>query len=150
MKCFTRVINPLSADFYGQRASVFMEIEFKNGRLSITGVEGPLSGGNCVGGCGQVRQPLSSYREPTLSKGWDAAFFERFVNIWHNWHLNYMQAGCEHQRALGWASYDEHPSEPCPECGYKYGSAWLKVEVPEDVLSFLYELTETEKAYAWV
>lgn len=87
---------------------------------------------------------------------------------WQRWHLNDMRAGCEHQRAGGWAerpidpskplnSYGkhfpgqrqdswnmltwvprgEHPegllSHPCPTCGYKYGSQWLKEEIPADV-----------------
>lgn len=41
----------------------------------------------------------------------------------------------------GWLNESEHPdgilSKACPECGYKYGSAWNFVEVPEDVISFL-------------
>jgi hypothetical protein len=87
--------------------------------------------------------------------------------LWERWHLNHMLAGCEHQRAEGWAERpidptkpleaygkhcgeshqatwnmlvwvgrEEHPcgllSQPCPTCGYKYGSAWLKEELPAD------------------
>jgi len=40
---------------------------------------------------------------------------------------------------LTWVSRKEHPqgllSEPCPTCGYKYGSAWLKEEIPADVVA---------------
>jgi hypothetical protein len=28
-------------------------------------------------------------------------------------------------------------SKPCPECGYKYGSSWLKEEIPSDVIEWL-------------
>jgi hypothetical protein len=47
------------------------------------------------------------------------------------WHLNDMKAGCEHQEALGWGS--DSIGTPCPECGYKYGSKWLRRELPGDV-----------------
>lgn len=56
------------------------------------------------------------------------------IALWDRWHLNDMQAGCDHQRALGWTLYDEHPSEPCPTCGYRFGSAWLYEEPPADLL----------------
>ncbi len=58
---------------------------------------------------------------------------QRMLEIWKRWHLNDAQAGCEHQRSLGWVNYNEHPSEPCPVCGYKYGTAWLKEEIPETI-----------------
>lgn len=60
---------------------------------------------------------------------------EQMLAIWRRWHLNDMRAGCEHQRALGWNSYDEHPSEPCPTCGYKYGTAWLYEPIPEEIIT---------------
>jgi hypothetical protein len=44
-------------------------------------------------------------------------------------------------KTAGWVYPSEHPDgvlmKPCPVCGYKYGSAWLKEDVPPDVLSFL-------------
>ena len=33
---------------------------------------------------------------------------------------------------------------------YKYGSAWLKIEVPADVLAWLAALPDTDRAPAWV
>jgi hypothetical protein len=45
------------------------------------------------------------------------------------------------QKASGWVNENEHPrgvlSKPCPECGYKYGSAWLTEEVPGEILDYL-------------
>jgi hypothetical protein len=42
---------------------------------------------------------------------------------------------------LGWVRPSEHPdglmTKPCPECGYRYGTAWLTEEVPADVLNEL-------------
>ena len=33
--------------------SVYVEVKYKDGKLSITGVEGPTSNGDARGGCGQ-------------------------------------------------------------------------------------------------
>jgi hypothetical protein len=61
----------------------------------------------------------------------------RMVAIWERWHLNDLHAGCEHQRNLGWEEegYDKHPSEPCPVCGYKFGSEWKMEQLPEEVVA---------------
>jgi len=57
-------------------------------------------------------------------------------------------------KAAGWVTEKEHPagllSKPCPTCGYKYGSAWLKEDVPADVLEFLESLPVTTVKPAWV
>jgi hypothetical protein len=49
---------------------------------------------------------------------------------------------------LVWVRRSEHPEgllgEPCSTCGYKYGTAWLREAVPEDVLRFLRELAPSE------
>ncbi len=63
----------------------------------------------------------------------------QLVRIWERWHLNDMQAGCEHQREAGWTSYTEHPSQACWVCGYEYGTAWLIEELPEEVIAFVEE-----------
>lgn len=40
---------------------------------------------------------------------------------------------------LAWVRRDEHPegllSEPCPTCGYRYGTKWLKRDLPADVVA---------------
>ncbi|MFQ5330249.1 MAG: hypothetical protein ACE5D4_09730 [Thermodesulfobacteriota bacterium] len=63
----------------------------------------------------------------------------RLHAIWERYHLNDMHAGCEHQRALGWErdGYDKHPSEPCPECGYQFGTEWKYEAIPHAVLQEL-------------
>jgi hypothetical protein len=62
--------------------------------------------------------------------------------------------GPTEEKTLGWLTEKEHPrgilSKPCPTCGYKYGSAWLREEVPGDVLEFLASLPESDKVPAWV
>jgi hypothetical protein len=50
------------------------------------------------------------------------------------WHLNDMHAECEHQSARG-ETYQTHPGAACPDCDYRLGSAWLKREVPADVIA---------------
>lgn len=40
--------------------------------------------------------------------------------------------------------------KPCPVCGYRYGSSWIKEEVPENILEFLYNLPDSEIQPAWV
>lgn len=55
---------------------------------------------------------------------------------------------------LGWVRPDEHPdgllTAPCPTCGYKYGTAWVREEVPADVLDFLRGLPDADRTPAWV
>lgn len=221
--------------------SVFCKINLSNdGRLSITGVEGPKSNGDCRGSCGQIVMSLGANTvEP--APGWDRDKIARFLEIWDRWHLNDMRAGCEHQRdwpttekvevvtygltkeafqlrkaakdkaahaharrlrgltvdepkfsdtelalielddwfkgrhsppdadsplsgcfevrkreqkALGWIRQDEHPrgllSKPCDVCGYKYGTAWKREDVPADVIAELAALPDTDKTPAWV
>lgn len=57
-------------------------------------------------------------------------------------------------KTAGWVYESEHPegllSKPCPTCGYKYGSAWRKEDVPQDVIDFLRSLPDTDKKPAWV
>ena len=57
-------------------------------------------------------------------------------------------------KTLGWLRPDEHPegilTKPCPVCGYKYGTAWLKEEIPEDIIKWLSDLPETKIKPAWV
>lgn len=56
--------------------------------------------------------------------------------------------------SLGWVypkDFDDGLlTKPCPVCGYKYGSAWLKEDVPEEVINFLKALPDTKITPAWV
>jgi hypothetical protein len=143
-------------------------IKFDGKRLSITGVEGPKSDGDCRGSCGQIVDHLSAVT--TFAEGWDAALISRFQQIWRDWHLNDMQAGSPSQTAFLRANpvndrlnyYDSacsalrsaglnpdrgylHNGQP-----YNYGSTWLEVDVPDDVIQFLRDLPETRLVPAWV
>lgn len=72
-------------------------------------------------GCGQIGYELR-------------AWFPE-VEPYSKWHLNDMRAECEHQEALGWSS-PEFLGRVCPTCGYKLGSAWLKRELPSEVIAW--------------
>lgn len=161
----------------GPSGSIFVDIKFDKGNLSITGVEGPKSNGDCKGSCGQILDTIREYGDSCFSL--PRVTIDKFLDIWENWHLNDMRAGCQHQREAGWDekriddslpanSYGKHfvgqstdssnlliwvsedenscglLSKPCPVCGYKYGSSWLREEVPDDVIEFLNELPETD------
>ncbi|MCK4723080.1 MAG: hypothetical protein KAT75_07240 [Dehalococcoidia bacterium] len=52
----------------GRSMSVFAKIELEDGNLSITGVEGPLPSGNCLGSCGQI--DISHPHMEKLAPGW--------------------------------------------------------------------------------
>lgn len=149
--------------------SIFCEIEYKEERagmvLSISGVIGPNKWGNAVGGCGQIEMEFahknpahndSRYNlkdlihasEINFADGWNIDKWWKFLEIWHNWHLNDLHAECEHQEKLGW-TYNTHKGQNCPECGYRIGSAWTFREVPSDVIDFLKSLPDTDKSYPW-
>lgn len=54
----------------------------------------------------------------------------------------------------GWIRNTEHElgilCKPCPVCGYKYGTAWIKEDVPEEVIEWLFSLPDAYKTPAWV
>ncbi len=72
---------------------------------------------------------------------------QHMCEIWKEYHLNYMRAGTskqteflESQKFPGyptdyyeWASNLLIKAGLNPDDGYKYGSAWLKEEIPEDI-----------------
>lgn len=84
--------------------SVFCKIQFSAGKLSISGVEGPTSNGNCIGGCGQIYMHMGDYKQSrwTFAQGWDADTLRRFLSVWGEWHLNDMRAYDSEMRAAGW------------------------------------------------
>lgn len=65
-----------------------------------------------------------------------------------------MEVATRETRHAGFVSPNEHPlgvlSKPCPVCGYKHGSSWLREDVPDDVLEWLKSLPETTVKPAWV
>ena len=162
---------------YGGRGySIFCKVEYKDGKLSISGVEGPTASGNALGACGQIDMHLRSEQHNIkLAPGWTRAKLAKFFEVWEQWHLNDMKAGTpvqeaylkEHAaeyeafkaKASKYVSHYEWATDalnkaglnPAPDKpGYAYGSAWLSTEVPSDVIEFLEALPDTDKQPAWV
>jgi len=212
----------------GDYGYVYCNIEYKDKKLSISGVEGPKSNGDARGSSGQILDHININQ---FEDGWDQDLLNRFIKAWSDWHLNDMRAACEHQRkekwgekkltivsyrlddkileeqrsikkqyekrlkdgetvtltekeretislsyslnlpefepipygyseksretkTSGWMHEKDHPegvlSKPCPICGYKYGTAWLFEEIPQDVINFLKSLPESTRKPAWI
>lgn len=85
----------------GRTAPVHARIEFRDGRLSISGVIGAKRNGDASGSSGQCADEIRGAEFVTRAAGWDEETVARFLGVWDKWHLNDMRAGCEHQRA-GW------------------------------------------------
>lgn len=81
----------------------YCRISYEKGRLSISGVIGPKSNGDCYGSAGQCQDEIRD-GEPNKAEGWTPELVTAFCDIWDRWHLNDMNPCCEHQRALGWMS----------------------------------------------
>jgi hypothetical protein len=84
--------------------STFVKIEYRDGKLSISGVEGPKANGDARGGGGQI--VMSGFDIEQYAPGWDRESVAKLADIWNAWHLNDMRAGCEHQRAEHWGEED--------------------------------------------
>lgn len=105
-----------------RKVDLFISIELTDGKLSISGVEGPRSNGDAAGSCGQVdmgyahRNPADNdrrYTSPTapaeidFAPGWTADKWLDLLDVWHKWHLNDMKPGCEHQTGPEWDTQKE-------------------------------------------
>src|ERR1019366_10619281 len=151
MNNFKKVIRIGMVDVGNVLASLFCKIEYTDGRLSISGVEGPLSNGDAKGSCGQI--DMHEWKFLNYADGWNAALVKQFRAVWSKWHLNDMKAGSKVQE--DYLENNPVPKEayafpksqyvvvgdvlaaaglnPDPD-GYKYGHAWKRQEVPEDVI----------------
>jgi len=95
-----KIVNPSKCAIWnGKKYNAFAKIIFEDGKLSISGVIGPKSNGNCYGGTGQCVDEIS---KGTPTKEWTDEMLQKFCDIWKEYHLNDMRPYCEHQKALGW------------------------------------------------
>lgn len=57
-------------------------------------------------------------------------------------------------KTRGWIRHTEHElgflGKKCPVCGYGYGSAWIKEDVPQEVIDWLFALPDARTKPAWV
>lgn len=157
-----KVIRPGTVDAGRKSPSdLFVTIKYADGRLSITGVEGPMRNGDCHGSCGQCGiAPIVEH-----APGWDAETVERLRQVWDRWHLNDMRAGSPVQ--MDWlranpvtAVYPESHYEKVgaaladaginPDAdGYRYGHAWKQEDVPADVIDWLVGLPDADRPSPW-
>lgn len=94
MKDFKKVVRPCVVHYDEKRAySAFAEVLYGEGRLSITGVIGPKSNGDCYGSCGQC---VDEIRSGTPVGAWNEEMLKKFCDIWDEWHLNDSRAYCKH------------------------------------------------------
>lgn len=92
---------------------------------------------------GQIRDDLLMITQP--AEGLEIEDIRELARIWRNCHLNDMNALCAHQHPVYKEEYgqkvlDWQKVAPCPETGYKAGSAWLYREVPEEILKRVREI----------
>jgi hypothetical protein len=171
---FTKVvrIGVIKPEYTMTGYSVFCKIKYKGGNLSISGVEGPNRHGGARGACGQINMRLKPTGFTSFAKGWDASKVAQFLKIWDAWHLNDMNAGTPKQTALLKAKFytedrkypendythaceflDAHglliDKHPVTGEDYRYGTACLKVAVPEGVLTWLKALPDTDHKNTW-
>ena len=97
---FRKIVRIGTSETHAGRAySVFVAAEWDGKRLSISGVEGPLTNGDALGSCGQI---CSEWDIRQYAPGWDAKKEAQLRDVWGRWHLSDMRANCEHQTGPEW------------------------------------------------
>lgn len=77
---------------------------------------------------GQCSEILPEVVKPT--KGLSRGDVLMIHEIWTQYHLNDMNAGCEHMESgSGWDL-----GHVCPVCGYSYGKAWKYRPIPDYIM----------------
>jgi hypothetical protein len=120
------------------RGSLYVRAEYKDGKLSISGVIGPLPTGDALGCCGQIEMEFSHrdpkdddtrYSQPIkpseirFAPGWNVTLWLDLLDIWHRWHMNDTIAGSKVQE--DWLR--EHPVKAVyPESHYEKASQALR------------------------
>jgi hypothetical protein len=147
---------------------LWVKVQFNDGNLSLSGVEGPKLNGDARGSCGQI--VMHEWDFKSLYEGWDADKVKYLREVWDEWHLNNLTAGSPAQRewlannpaglpgfdydarkdALSKAGLEPDASYLHNGKPYSYGSAWLKREVPDDVLMWLSALPEAKRKPEWI
>lgn len=142
--------------------AVDIEVELEGDRLSIMGSiwNGPhtdiVSGGQNLEEIGRMfpanakvqrivevwrRWHLNDMRagcEHQRAEGWDKRPIDPSKPL-NTYGTHFPGQTSSSWNMLTWVRRDEHPegllSYPCPVCGYRFGSAWLKEDLPADVLA---------------
>lgn len=141
-RVFERVICP-AVSFKNREKKFKIKIEFReDGELSLCGAFGNSGG--------QISDLLSDSSLVPCT-GYTELDIVRIREYWERWHLNHMRAGTPSQENF-LRKLDVRPKNYEEACailekanllydnGYKYGSSWLKEEVPEEVIKYLFTL----------
>lgn len=160
-----KLLNPGRVLVDGILRQIFVRVSYIDAKLSIVGVIGPKKDGDCFGSSGQIDAEFTHRNfqddprfgdlidsdDIVFNKGWDKEKWLDLLDAWAKWHLNSMNAGCEHQRDLGWHKKEtqSHIGEACPVCGYEFGTAWRFVRVPVAVVKMLEDLPKSKKECPW-
>ena len=98
------------AECDGEYAGIDVHGELDDGRVLVTT------------SCGQIREELQKW-------------FPEAADL-YPWHLNDMRADCEHQEAAVAGGRERYEcGDVCEVCGYRYGSAWLKRDLPAEIVA---------------
>lgn len=134
--------------YEGKKVLVEVEIKLKESSRETTTHKHVKSyrtlslSGSYNGGGGQIVDRLKELDTVSIPE----QDLKDLIEIWERWHLNDLKAGCEHQEPIPVSS--DHPeyvhykwlnSKRCPN-GYKWGSAWLVEELPQEVIDRVAEI----------
>lgn len=153
---FHKVIQP----FNTANGRTWIEIKWNSeqGELSLTGVEGARASGNSKGSCGQIN--LHDWVITKLSNGFSRSMVKQIRQTWKRWHLNNLRAGSPEQETFlrnldlpNDGTWFDKAKEELTKAGlnpdnnfmhngkpYSFGQAWIKEEVPAEVIQWLYSL----------
>lgn len=108
---------------------------------------------------------LTKPEDINFASGWNREKWLDFLDVWKKHHLNDMHAGTPKQeealnkwrakhKIAGWA-YDKEVKylksiRLYNDKGHKYGTGWLRREVPKEAKDFLKSLPDADKQPAWV
>lgn len=116
--------------------------------LSIVGV---LSGDMA----GQIYKDIRTEKCCNFRSGWTQEKLDKLLDVWENYHLNDCQAGTPEQMEIlrPWFKTVKYPENTYDgqlrqldkygmrtHNGHVYGSKWLYMPIPADVLEFLHSL----------
>lgn len=133
-----------------RRFYITIKFDADEGRLSLSGE---------WHGCGQNYDDLTD-ESLVPSEGYEYNDLLKIQSVWKRWHLNDMRAGTPRQEEFvrNWNlsnAYDYTTvCKALEEAGllidgdYRYGTAWLKEEVPMDILRYLFSLP-AETGNSW-
>lgn len=108
MENFIKIINPTRSkdpthEFFFEN---YIKIEYKDGELSITGVMGPMSNGDCKGSAGQCIDTICELTDgwyiTEINEDFDEKTIKDIEKYWEKYHLNGMRPYNEEMKKLGW------------------------------------------------